>query len=254
MIKNFTKLLVANWTLCLIVSFISSANAADDTVVDRERRLVLLCESKNENENENADDAVNAVIDFSAGNAKIFNEEHRPRLLPLAKLNNADCVAWHNGLSEAGYKSDPTVVRISEEFSANYGISYWIMKKITDGIINGYDTKEQAALSCWMACDRTLEGSIISNVKSYVEREGFSLEDPQMLETIKYTLNPSRGTVKPSGEFHKSYILTLDKTRVFKFHLTTRFSHNILNECASYRYTAKVTANLDIGIYEFLGN
>jgi hypothetical protein len=223
MIKNFTKLLMVNWILCLIVSFISSANAADDTVVHRERRLLPLCESKEDN-------AVNPI-----------HQEHRPRLSPLAKLNNVDCVAWHNGLTALGYiKSCETVVKISEEFSANYGL------------IRGHDTEEQAALACWKMCDKALEGSIIVSLRSYVEKEGF-LITPEMIEMIRDRLNPDRGTVRCEETTNRFHILTLDKTRLFKFHLNTVFSHNILNKWTCCRYTARMTANLDIGIYEFLG-
>jgi hypothetical protein len=236
MIKNFTKLL-ANWILCLIVSFISSANAADDTVAPRgERRLVPLCESKED------DDARNVKLTFYGGTPSNIHEAHRSRLLPLVALNNQDSVDWGNNLQQQKYlKSNDSLAKISEEFRENYGS------------IRGHDTEEQAALASWERCDKILEVEIIFRLRSYIEKEGFPIT-PEMLKTIRDTLNPSQGTVKPSGEFHKFYILTLDKTRLFKFHLTTTFSHSILSRWTCYTYTAKMTANLDIGIYEFLGN
>lgn len=222
MIKNSTKLLVANWILCLIVSFISSANAS-------------------ELKKETADDSVSStVMAFSGGSALTTHKEHGPRLAPLTVLKSEDSVAWHENLAKIGYlKSNSTVAKISAVFYTNYGS------------LRGKDNEQEAALASWVACDKVFDKDIIVNVRSYIEREGVLLT-PAQIETIRDRLNPSRGTVRSSGTTNRFQIITLDKARLFKLHLKTILSSDISSEWTCYRYTARMTADLDIGIYEFL--
>ncbi len=214
MIKNFTKtLLMANWVLCLIVSFISSANAADE--------------------------AVNPMMTFSRGNAVTIHAEHRPRLNPLCKLEDKDRVAWHKGLTEIGYlKTNSTQSNISVQFYMDYG-----------GLFG--KTQSEVRLPTWQACDQTFEKSIIAIVKSCLEREGIPL-NPKEIEIIKERLNPSRGTVRGNEDLNRFHILTLDKNRLFKLHLNIKTKDSISSEWTCNRYIARMEGYLDVGIYQFL--
>lgn len=94
MIKNFTKtLLVANWILCLIVSFISSANAADDSVMP--------------------------LVDVGIH----IHNTHRLKLAPLCTLHTQDTQGWEKALGEAGYLPKHLIdTTISPVHFQNYGL------------------------------------------------------------------------------------------------------------------------------------
>jgi hypothetical protein len=219
MIKNFTKTLsVANWILCLIVSFISSSNATDEVV--------------------------NTI--FSGGAAVTIHDEHRPRLSTLCKLGSKDRADWNKGLTEIGYlKLHSSELKMLANFDTNYGA------------LRGKDTQQEAALASWQECDQFFEEFIIANVKSslksYLKREGLLLT-PKEIEVIKDRLNPDRGTVRLKGTYNRFHILTLDKNSLVKLHLSLNTDYDISSEWTCYRYTARMKCHLDLGIYKFLGD
>ena len=210
MIKN-----LANLILCLVIIFISSANAADG-VVD--------------------------TIKFTSGNAVNLYKEHSRNLQPLSKLKIEDCIAWNDGLANAGYlKSHSTESHMSFSFYTDYGIFCY------------RQTQKDAQLPSWEACDNAFEKAVVTNVTSYIEREQSNIKiTSQQIEKISSFFNPGRGTVRGFATTNKFHILALDEKRLFKLHMNLTTSSEVSLGWIYSRYTAKMNGNLDFGIYEFM--
>jgi len=179
------------------------------------------------------------VAMYSGGGELITHEAQKARLLPLCTVPKPE---WHAKLTAMGYlPSHSVTTKISVAFYTNYGS------------LRGKDTQHEAAVCSWRACDEGFDSGIVDNVKSYIERAGATTLTPAQIDHIKGDLNPSRGAVRPKGTTNRYHFATLDAKRLCKFSITATSDYDTSSEWTCNRYTARMTADLDMGIYEFLG-
>lgn len=177
------------------------------------------------------------VAMYSGGGELITHEAHKARLLPLCTVPKPE---WHARLTVMGYlPSHSVTAKINVNFYSDYGTFH--------------GTQYEASVKAWRACDAGFDSGIVDSVKSYIERAGATALTAAQIDHIKSDLNPSRGTVRPKGTTNRAHFSSLDAKRLCKFSITTTSDYDTSSEWTCNRYIARMTADLDMGIYEFLG-
>jgi len=122
------------------------------------------------------------------------------------------------------------------------------------GCVHYYErrTEIQAAIDTWAAYDIWFEDQIVRNVLLKMERLGLQALRTEQVDQLRDYLNPGRGTAREPGEIIRWYAVT-DARHFIKFRLRTMSDREISLGWVSSRYTTRVTADLDMGTWEYLG-
>lgn len=215
MIKNFTKLLMANWILCLIVSFISSANASEDS-----------------------------LMTSSYGNTKTIHGEHssRPTTLYEFKNENADG-AVNNAYGSASVdKHAPP-----EGYLRQTSYTHSLTKEFYKGYDGIFITKFDAASNVWTSYDHWFDDNVIKIVLLGMKDFGLQMEKDRLPSLI----NSNRDTIrKVDADIVRMYSVNNEGCFI-KFNLRTK--HDILSSkwysTDNWYYTVKANIDLEMELY-----
>lgn len=134
--------------------------------------------------------------------------------------------------------------RLNETFHQDFGCIHVYEKK----------TEPQAAVDTWNAYDFWFEDQIVRNIQRKMKRLGLQELSPEQVDQLRNYLNPDRGSPTPRvpGEIIKWYSAT-DARHFIKFRLSTVSHCETVHGWIYSRYTTQVTADLDMGIWEYVG-